>query len=204
MFGVVKAPNRIRIFEKHKSPSSFGDEKADLTDDDYLVCDRRVPGFSLFDKRWCWFYVDLIDEIKFDADAFDSLHIPPDRKHLVRALVQDYVSSDDDFDDLIQGKGKGLVFVLHGVPGVGKTYTAEAVADDIQRPLYILNSGELGDTPQTVETNLVAALKLSTAWKAIVLIDEADVFVRIHPQLYDFASRSQSNFSSSNNERRKT
>jgi ATP-dependent Lon protease len=48
---------------------------------------------------------------------------------------------------MIAGKGKGLVFVLHGSPGVGKTFTAESIADHIERPLYTLNSGELGIEP---------------------------------------------------------
>ena len=69
------------------------------------------------------------------------------------------------------------MFVLHGCPGVGKTFTAESVADHIERPLYILNSGELGIEPQEVEENLNKALMLAVAWNAILLIDEADVFL---------------------------
>jgi DNA polymerase III delta prime subunit len=36
------------------------------------------------------------------------------------------VHEDDrlGFDDMIKGKGKGMVFLLHGEPGVGKTLTA--------------------------------------------------------------------------------
>lgn len=67
--------------------------------------------------------------------------------------------------------------MLHGCPGVGKTFTAESVADHIERPLYILNSGELGIQPQEVEENLNKALMLAVAWNAILLIDEADVFL---------------------------
>ncbi|KAL8777118.1 MAG: hypothetical protein Q9213_007999 [Squamulea squamosa] len=31
---------------------------------------------------------------------------------------------DDGFDNLVKGKGKGLIHLLHGPPGVGKLYTA--------------------------------------------------------------------------------
>jgi DNA polymerase III delta prime subunit len=31
--------------------------------------------------------------------------------------------------DFIQNKGEGQIFLLHGPPGVGKTYTAECIAE---------------------------------------------------------------------------
>lgn len=31
--------------------------------------------------------------------------------------------------DSIQGKGAGRIIMLHGTPGVGKTYTAECIAE---------------------------------------------------------------------------
>jgi len=51
------------------------------------------------------------------------------------------------------------------------------VADITERPLYTISSGELGTDPKTMEDNLSLALQLATTWKAIVLIDEADVFL---------------------------
>jgi hypothetical protein len=53
----------------------------------------------------------------------------------------------------------------------------ESVADITRRPLYTVSCGELGVHPGEVESNLQAALKLATTWNAIVLIDEADVFL---------------------------
>jgi SpoVK/Ycf46/Vps4 family AAA+-type ATPase len=44
--------------------------------------------------------------------------------------------------DLVRGKGKGLIILLHGVPGVGKTSTAECVAESTNRPLYSLTCGK--------------------------------------------------------------
>ncbi|KZV79139.1 P-loop containing nucleoside triphosphate hydrolase protein, partial [Exidia glandulosa HHB12029] len=75
------------------------------------------------------------------------------------------------------GKGGGLVVLLHGVAGVGKTLTAEAVAELLHRPLYVVGSGELGYYANQVEPALKAALERATAWNAVLLIDEADVFL---------------------------
>jgi hypothetical protein len=43
--------------------------------------------------------------------------------------------------------------------------------------LYTISSGELGVETASVEANLSTALQLATKWNAIVLIDEADVFL---------------------------
>ncbi|KAG2041146.1 hypothetical protein BDR03DRAFT_39278, partial [Suillus americanus] len=69
------------------------------------------------------------------------------------------------------------IALLHGPPGTGKTLTAEAVAEHLKRPLYVLSSLELSTTPATLEKKLGDVLRLATTWDAVVLIDEADVFL---------------------------
>jgi hypothetical protein len=174
-FNGFNTHNRIWLVERQKTLSGSGENHGSPTLEDLMICDYQIPGFTLFDKKWCLFSVDLVELVQFNSKAFESLLLPQKRKELVHALVKNHGSGD--FDDFIKGKGKGLVFVLYGEPGVGKTFTAESIADDIQRPLYILNTGELGVTPHSVESTLTTALKLATRWGAIVLIDEADVFL---------------------------
>lgn len=38
--------------------------------------------------------------------------------------------------DYIQSKGEGQIFLLHGPPGVGKTYTAECIAEHTRKTLW--------------------------------------------------------------------
>jgi len=79
--------------------------------------------------------------------------------------------------DLIRGKGKGVVFLLHGAPGVGKTATAEAVAQKWKRPLFPVTCGDLGFTPEAVERSLTEIFRLAHLWDCVLLLDEADVFI---------------------------
>ncbi|GAA6051884.1 hypothetical protein NBRC10513_002547 [Rhodotorula toruloides] len=69
---------------------------------------------------------------------------------------------------------------FHGAPGTGKMLTAEAVAEHLRRPLYVVSAGELGTTTQTLENQLKNVLELAVAWNAVLLIDEADIFLTKH------------------------
>ncbi len=105
------------------------------------------------------------------------------QKELVQALVSKHTqrvtagSSASHFDDIVKGKGRGLILVLHGPPGVGKTLTAECVAEFSKRPLYIVSSGDLGTSSSVLDERLSRTLDLASTWKAVLLIDEADVFL---------------------------
>ncbi|RMJ07908.1 hypothetical protein CDV36_012492 [Fusarium kuroshium] len=100
--------------------------------------------------------------------------------HLVKKeLEQRYpgVSKVHQSQDIIYGKGRGLVIQLHGVPGVGKTATAEAVAMEYRKPLFVITCGDLGLSPREVEESLTEIFRLAHLWHCVLLLDEADVFL---------------------------
>jgi SpoVK/Ycf46/Vps4 family AAA+-type ATPase len=143
-----------------------------------------VVGFSLSAKAWGDCLVDGLEDIGFNDDAFDRLVLSESRKRLVKALVKYSAASSNSigshghgFHDLIAGKGEGTVFLLYGPPGVGKTLTAEAVAEVLKRPLFSVSMGTLGTTADDLEKRLGEILKLSAKWDAIILLDEADSFL---------------------------
>lgn len=99
--------------------------KSKLSDEELMICYGRMSGFSLELKKWGCFSVANITEITYNDKAFHGLLLAENQKKLISSLLerQDH-QQDDGFDDLIRGKGRGLIFLLHGPPGVGKTYTA--------------------------------------------------------------------------------
>lgn len=133
-----------------------------------------VFGFSLSSKQWGRFSLDGISEIQFRTDAFEKLVLPQEDKELVKAIVQE---DGGDFSDLIDGKGGGSIFLLHGPPGQGKTLTAEAIAEELKRPLYSISVGELGTSPDSLEDTLREILDVATVWNSVLLLDEADIFL---------------------------
>ena len=96
---------------------------------------------------------------------------------------------DDCGNDLIRGKGKGLIFLLHGPPGVGKTSTAECVAAANGKMLFPIRFGNLGTTAETVEKELSDLFNLAEKWGSLVLLDEAEVFLAQRTK-YDVARNS--------------
>lgn len=121
-----------------------------MSDDDYVICSSKVAGYSLDHKQWGYFRVDLTDEVVFNENAFDSLILDARQKQQIQSLVHIHGHENMKFDDIIQGKGKGLVILLYGEPGVGKTLTAESVADKTRRPLLRLDASSLGTTAASV------------------------------------------------------
>lgn len=85
-------------------------------------------------------------------------------------------ASDLEYD-IVKGKGKGLIILLHGAPGVGKTSTAESVAAKSGRPLFQITSGDLGLSPSEVEKNLKEIFRFAQLWGCILLLDECDIFL---------------------------
>jgi hypothetical protein len=96
----------------------------DMEDDEYMICHSKIPGFALNEKQWAFFDVDLIEDMELNVDAWNSLLMNEHQKRMILSLVQVHEDDRVGFDDVIKGKGKGMIFLLHGEPGVGKTLTA--------------------------------------------------------------------------------
>ncbi|CAG8809160.1 31124_t:CDS:2 [Gigaspora margarita] len=143
-------------------PSNKGDSsKKKVREVDLYMCSPTFFGFSFMAKKWGQFYVDQVDEIKFDDDAFDNLIMDTNKKEIIISLVNSELSGGLD---LISGKGGGCIFLLHGPPG--------AISEYLHRPLYAVSVGELGVTPKELEDKLSEILEVASVWNAVILIDE--------------------------------
>ncbi|KAI1499239.1 hypothetical protein F5X99DRAFT_291061 [Biscogniauxia marginata] len=149
-----------------------------FADEEYLIASPVVLGFAFPEKLWLEFTVSGVKEISWNEGAYDSLVLEPKTKDIVKALVESHkYHAAESIDDVIQGKGKGLVAVLHGPPGTGKTLTAEGISELLKCPLYMVSAGDLGTDPRYLEAELQKILDICHAWGAILLLDEADVFL---------------------------
>ncbi|KAK7981177.1 hypothetical protein PG989_013634 [Apiospora arundinis] len=165
-------------------------EEKEWADEQYALCPPRVLGYILRDKQWAQLQVDKVQSISHDetSDAWNSrLKLAnKDTKLMLFDLVRSHNAKNRDgkdeieeleVDDIVPGKGKGLVILLYGPPGVGKTTTAETIAVAARKPLFSVSVADVGTQAKHVEANLSKIFALAATWQAILLIDEADVFL---------------------------
>jgi SpoVK/Ycf46/Vps4 family AAA+-type ATPase len=146
-----------------------------IPDEDLWKTWPTLGGFTFAKKKWGELYVGGLTEVEYDAEAFSKLVFPTEKKELIKSFI---LHSEGMKNDLISGKGGGALFLLHGPPGCGKTLTAEAIAELLKRPLYKVDCGELtAHGLFQVEQKLSELLELASQWNAVVLIDEADIFL---------------------------
>lgn len=95
--------------------------------------------------------VDRTTDVTWNKDAFSRLVIAPETREIIQAAVTSHGQSIGPTADIIAGKGQGLMILLHGGPGTGKTFTAEGIAEVQERPLYRVTCGDIGIEPEQVE-----------------------------------------------------
>ncbi|MFV8816598.1 AAA family ATPase [Haliea sp. E17] len=122
-----------------------------------------------------WVHVDDIEPYEYQPELKQKLILPPEQTDLIDILTAEM---DVLMDDIVEGKSGGTTVLCCGPAGVGKTLTAEVYAEIIQRPLYRVHSGQLGLNVAEMEKALKDTLTRAQRWGAVMLIDEADVYIK--------------------------
>ncbi|KAK8030090.1 ATPase family AAA domain-containing protein 3B [Apiospora rasikravindrae] len=174
-----------------------------VSEDELVIMSCRVFGFVLRHRQWAELDLTYLTELHAHRQpvqkpqnnkdttsggrqyktAFDNLVLEEKQKPMIQALVaqhfrdKEHRAGQTEQMDIVKGKGKGLILLLHGAPGVGKTSTAEGVAELFNRPLFQITCGDLGTTANEVEKTLDLNFTLANRWDCILLLDEADVFL---------------------------
>lgn len=114
------------FMEDHKGFLAPTSDMNEIEDEEKILLPPHVYGFVLRSRKWAMFDVDRIRDVEYTA-GFEDLVLPPGHKETVRALVANHLSrmpgakvnarEGDRSIDLVRGKGKGLVILLHGAPG---------------------------------------------------------------------------------------
>jgi hypothetical protein len=131
--------------------------------------------FHLGLHRQVWAHASNVEPYEYDPGLRDKLVLPREHRDLVDILVTDM---DVLMEDVVAGKGGGTTILCKGGPGLGKTLTAEVYCEFIGRPLYKVNAGQLGSSSGSVEERLQPILDRASRWGAVLLLDEADVYIR--------------------------
>ncbi|MCQ8105264.1 AAA family ATPase [Methylomonas sp. SURF-2] len=122
-----------------------------------------------------WVHVDDMQPYVYQPELKQKLILPPEQTDLIDILTAEM---DMLTDDIVEGKSGGTTVLCAGPAGVGKTLTAEVYSEIIKRPLYRVHSGQLGLNVAEMEKTLQETLIRAQRWGAVMLIDEADVYIK--------------------------
>ena len=144
-----------------------------------LFSELPVHGFILMFHmelhHHLWVHVDDVSPYQYQPTLKQKLVLPQEQTDLIDILTAEM---DVLMDDIVQGKSGGTTVLCAGPAGVGKTLTAEVYSEIIKRPLYRVHSGQLGLNVAEMEVALKETLTRAQRWGAIMLIDEADVYIK--------------------------
>lgn len=170
-----KAANSERYNEKVESQIENSKETIPKGMFTELPVHGYILMFHLELHHHLWVHVDDVKPYEYQPQLKDKLILPPEQTDLIDILTAEM---DVLMDDIVAGKSGGTTVLCAGPSGVGKTLTAEVYSEIIKRPLYRVHSGQLGLSVAEMEKALKDTLTRAQRWGAVMLIDEADVYIK--------------------------
>ncbi|KAK2766126.1 hypothetical protein FQN54_007641 [Arachnomyces sp. PD_36] len=146
----------------------------------------RVCAFNLRKRKFCILSLQGLQPVEAKGEGWNNLKLPRGHKRILQAQVKSHfrekrlrenIDQEAKAYDTVRRKGEGLTILLHGVPSVGKTSTAECLAESLRKPLYPITSGDLGVSAKELEETLSRTFAKAESWGCVLLLDEADVFL---------------------------
>lgn len=97
--------------------------ESDFSDEEFTICPASIIVFGLDNHEWCSVSVLNLKPKEWRPTTFDRLVLGHEKKDTLTRLAKTNsrrIQSKKSVD-IIEGKGRGIVLLLHGPPGVGKT-----------------------------------------------------------------------------------
>ncbi|KAH8774232.1 hypothetical protein BGZ57DRAFT_386738 [Hyaloscypha finlandica] len=187
----------LRRFAKYRNlryseNSNSKDDSIPMEESHHFLLPKQIGGMILKTKEWVALRTRGIEISKQSPKALQKLVLKnaEDRKmlRLVALMLGDFKTRNLGDADLQKDKGGGHVFLLHGPSGTGKTFSVECLAQETGHPLLSLTEYDLGSLSNNfdrgrgtlgvnVEEGIRKWFDLAARWNAILLIDEADIFL---------------------------
>ncbi|KAL7952745.1 hypothetical protein V8C34DRAFT_318782 [Trichoderma compactum] len=171
-----------RPFDEMKTAS--GDDPT-FSEEELVIMSYRVFGFVLRNRKWAQLDLTYLTEVREptpigpiddqrteggksgndNETAFDQLVLESGHKDMIISLItqhfQDKKAKGAQMEqvDIVRGKGKGLILLLHGAPGVGKTSTAAFLRVlEYYAGILFLTTNRIGDFDEAFTSRIHISL----------------------------------------------
>lgn len=112
-------------------------------------------------------------KVKFDSIVIDDEKINQIKEAICQREYTDLIFNDWGFGEIFE-KGTAISLLFYGVPGTGKTLTAQAIADYLSLELKIIGAADIETSePGGAERNIRKIFK-DAGEKTVILLDECD------------------------------
>jgi hypothetical protein len=160
--------NKLIVDTKTDIALTVSADEKEIPTHPYVAC------YDITKYRACFVHVDNMEEYVYDRTIKDKLVLPSEVSTLLDILIE---QEGDLMEDIVKGKTGGIIVLATGAAGLGKTLTAEVYSEVMQKPLYVVQSSQLGIDVSSLESNLERILERAARWNAILMIDEADTYI---------------------------
>ncbi|XXH03870.1 hypothetical protein Hte_010276 [Hypoxylon texense] len=169
------APHDPDICQRNPEPDSQTEQNGSNYGS-LLFCPPKLWAFSMSHKCWKMVLPEHLNAVQRQDEAIDELWMIPDHKDCLESMLS-HLDPAKKSPDTKGVKGRGLNILLTGNTGTGKTFTVETLAKKCGVPLYKIACGDLGSNPDILELRFNEAMLRAANWGAILLLDEADIFI---------------------------
>jgi SpoVK/Ycf46/Vps4 family AAA+-type ATPase len=176
--GTLQKEGYIRVCGGHADAPAFDDEATLRTCEFELTDDFRTSiGLQKHARR-----LRTRFRVRQPSVTFDQVILPESVAYQLKMIVAHVRHARVLLDDWGLGRilpyGRGVTVLFAGPPGVGKTASAEAIANELGKPLLTANYAEIencfvGET----EKNISRVFREAAEAGAVLFLDEADGMV---------------------------
>ncbi|KAI7306926.1 hypothetical protein KC326_g7763 [Hortaea werneckii] len=140
----------------------------DIENGGRLLIWPQAPAFALSSKNWMTISLGHVKRIEPSEDSIKNLQLDPAAVQVIKALSMQQDQSSDSWrrPDYIVARTSWSWEDIH-----------KGISEWLRRPLISLTVADIGTTETRVEQELTKWFDLAEAWNAVLLVDEADIFL---------------------------
>lgn len=144
-------------------------------------------GYELDRQSQLYYYDEFMAKKKVEdskpiivnLEILKKVKLPEDKMEAIVSVLKQSTHQKKIFEEWGLGEtieyGRGMTMLFHGVPGTGKTYCANKIAESLGKKLMSVTTAEIqSSTPGEAERNIMEAFAEATKKKEVLLFDECD------------------------------